>query len=291
MLTLAHLCGEGSAGTRQDGAWALILLDSWGRATCWRTEGAKQTNLLPLALVAFGLERRLLPRSQVSGSLLPGSPWQAYLNTGPSAEVLLGKVGTFVHLRGREQRRRPGQWPQKECIPGSKAPWEGNRLTVRCPQMHGGVCAVGMGAGRGSEQAVTPRTTLGSLFSTRPLYLVSNISPGKRKHSSGQSLGNMLSSSVWFTWRLLGAPYSSSGTLWGGPGRGESSLHPLRRLCGSRSRWPSVPTCALTGRVTLTPAPLRRTPALLRESSGGKGHCDGFAAWASNPHALQFPQL
>lgn len=49
---------------------------------------------------------------------------------------------------------------------------------------------------RGEKQAVTLSTTLESLFSTRPLYLVSNISPGKRKHFSGQSLGNILSSSL-----------------------------------------------------------------------------------------------
>lgn len=52
-------------------------------------------------------------------------------------------------------------------------------------------CVRERGGQRGEKQAVAPSTTLESLFSTQPLYLVANISPGKRKHFSGQSLGNI----------------------------------------------------------------------------------------------------
>lgn len=74
----------------------------------------------------------------------------------------------------------------------------------------------------GEKQAVTRSTTLESLFSTRPLYLMANISPGKRKHLSGQSLGNIFS--------LLHTIYveASGGT------QGSTGEHEAQSLVGRR---------------------------------------------------------
>lgn len=92
-----------------------------------------------------------------------------------------------------DQEGNQDHGPGEECFPESKSPQKGISFTAECLQMRECVCERGRGGQRGEKQAVTPSTTLESLFSTRPLYLVANISPGKRKHFSGQSLRELCS--------------------------------------------------------------------------------------------------
>ncbi|KAF6119785.1 hypothetical protein HJG60_010191 [Phyllostomus discolor] len=125
---------------------------------------------------------------------------------------------------------------------------------------------------RGEKQAVTLSTTLESLFSTRPLYLVSNISPGKRKHFSGQSLGNILSSSLWFTRRLLGHPAGATRSA-----RGLRALHGMRWGGEGDKPTPTRPDCAWCQCEHVRRTSLWGTPTLLKESPQNKRLCCEFA--------------
>lgn len=96
-----------------------------------------------------------------------------------------------------------------------------------------------MGGGRGKgeqgEEAQMPSTALQSLFSTLALYLVSNTSPGKRKHFSGQSWGNIIPPSCDLYGRTLGGcwgmPVCCPGVCGG--------LIVLQEKWGPRSMWGS----------------------------------------------------
>lgn len=137
-------------------------------------------------------------------SLLPGV-WsqkmvECTLGSGSGSETNLPQDLLLLDDT-RQQAVRPGV-PGLQRLPGDH-PWrkcfaertlcgrEGFRGRERCvfPHMSGG-----RGKGGREEQAQRPSTALQSLFSTLALYLVSNTSPGKRKHFSGQSWGSIIPS-------------------------------------------------------------------------------------------------
>lgn len=145
---------------------------------------------------------------------------------------------------------------------------------------------------RGEKQAVTWSTTLESLFSTRPLYLVSNIPPGKRKHVSGQSLGNIF---LLLPMICMEAAAASCGghqeceetqdPSWKEVGRGGRQPHPFLPDCAGCQ-------CGHVRRVSSW-----GTPTLLRESPPNKELCCEFAMGVPALGAFfitvtsQFPQL
>ena len=119
-----------------------------------------------------------------------------------------------------------------------KANPHGRELVLQCSVFKCmNACVRERGGQRGEKQAVAPSTTLESLFSTQPLYLVANISSGKRKHFSGQSLGNIFfPPSHDLLWGCWGHP----GVYWGA--WGGSELAGQAEEAGRVERQPAPPT-------------------------------------------------
>jgi hypothetical protein len=101
--------------------------------------------------------------------------------------------------------------PVRPGLPGRSSLEKGDHGREPCVFPH-------VGGGRGErgqgEQAQMPSTALQSLFSTLALYLVSNTSPGKRKHFSGQSWGNVIPPSCDLYGGCWGMPACYPG-VWG----------------------------------------------------------------------------
>lgn len=104
------------------------------------------------------------------------------------------------------------------------------------PRMSGG-----RGKGEQGEEAQMPSTALQSLFSTLALYLVSNTSPGKRKHFSGQSWGNIIppSCDLYGRWEAVGGCLYAAQEYVGGSSSCRRSGGP--GVCGAHGLAGSLP--------------------------------------------------
>ena len=189
------------------------------------------------------------------------------------------------------QEGNPDSGSREKCLP--RANPRGGSSWYGVVSANARVCERG-GAERG-KQAATPSTALESLFSTRPLYLVSNISPGKRQQFSGRSLGNSFSSFMWFTLRLLEHSAIPPGRGEGpGPLREEEEAAGVQRWGVERpARTPHPQAVTKLSRCGALSVPSAQEPAcrvwpcekglLRRESSQYKGPCGGLARLGSSP--------
>lgn len=141
---------------------------------------------------------------------------------------------------------------------------------------HMSVCERERRAERGKASRNTElRAQRWSLFSMRPLYLVSNISPGKRKHFSGT-----FSPPSCDLRKLLGHPGGPMGSVRGlravGAQAGRGGKHPPSPSQTEEHPGARMPVSHVRRAFS------RGTPTLLRESSQIKGFARGLP-WGSGP--------